>query len=67
MTFEWDTTKNDSNEKKHGIDFGTAQRIFDDPRCVCFVERFDRGEERWHAIGMIEDIILVVVGIRTES
>ena len=59
--FEWDEAKNESNKAKHDIDFDTAQLVFDDPLCVSFVERVDDGEERWHAIGMIENIIIVVV------
>jgi hypothetical protein len=27
--------------------------VFDDPNCLTFVERVERGEERWHAIGVI--------------
>jgi uncharacterized protein len=27
---------------------------------VSFIERVEDGEERWHAIGMIEDILLIV-------
>ena len=41
--------------------FETAQLIFDDPMCVAFVERVTDGEERWHAIGSIEEIIILVV------
>ena len=58
--FEWDEAKNERNRAKHGIDFETTQLVFDDPFCVSFVERVEDGEERWHAIGMIEDIIVVV-------
>jgi uncharacterized DUF497 family protein len=59
--FEWDEAKNERNKTKHGIDFETAQLAFDDPFCVSFVERVDGGEERWHAIGMIENIIIIIV------
>jgi uncharacterized DUF497 family protein len=58
---EWDKAKNDANRIKHGIDFETAQLIFDDPCCVTFVERVADGEERWHAIGSIENIVVLVV------
>jgi uncharacterized DUF497 family protein len=61
MRVEWDAAKNDANRAKHGIDFETAQLIFDDPFCVTFVERVTGGEERWHAIGSIETIIVLVV------
>jgi uncharacterized DUF497 family protein len=61
IRFEWHEAKNRSNRKKHGIDFETAQLVFDDPHCVSFVERVNDGEERWHAIGSIENIIVIVV------
>jgi len=57
---EWDPAKNKGNKAKHGIDFETAQLVFDDPFFVSFIERVENGEERWHAIGMIEDVLLIV-------
>ncbi len=59
--FEWDERKNRSNLDKHGIDFETAQWVFEDPLCVTFVERTEADEERWHGIGSIEGLILLVV------
>ncbi len=61
MRFEWDQAKNETNRAKHGIDFETAQLVFDDPFCVSFVERVTGGEERWHAIGSVEHVIVLVV------
>ncbi len=61
IRFEWHEAKNRSNKKKHGIGFETAQLIFDDPHCISFVERISDGEERWYAIGSIENIIVIVV------
>jgi uncharacterized DUF497 family protein len=61
VRIEWDQAKNEINLAKHGVDFETAQLVFDDPCCVTFVERVTDGEERWHAIGSIEGIILLVV------
>ena len=61
IRFEWHEAKNRSNNIKHGIDFETAQLVFDDPHCISFVERVSDGEERWHAIGSIENIIVIVV------
>lgn len=61
MRVVWDPAKDAANRAKHGIDFETAQLVFEDPRCVTFVERVVDGEERWHAIGAIEDIIVLVV------
>ena len=61
MRVAWDNAKNETNKTKHGIDFETAQLIFDDPFCITFIERVAGGEERWHAIGSIEKIIVLVV------
>jgi uncharacterized DUF497 family protein len=44
-----------------GVDFQTAQSIFDDPGCVTFVERTKDGEPRWHALGFADSLILLVV------
>jgi uncharacterized DUF497 family protein len=46
LRFEWDDSKNESNIEKHGIDFNTASRVFDDERVVLFIERVVRGEQR---------------------
>jgi uncharacterized protein len=59
--FEWDDRKNRANEKKHGVDFEEAQLVFDDPLCVTFLERVIDGEQRWHAIGLLENLIVLVV------
>jgi len=61
IRFEWHEAKNRSNQAKHGVDFETARLAFDDPHCITFVEPVSGGEERWHAIGSIEDIIILVV------
>jgi hypothetical protein len=58
MRVEWDQAKNQINQTKHDVDFETAQLVFDDPCCVTFVERVTDGEERWQAIGSIENIII---------
>jgi uncharacterized DUF497 family protein len=39
MRVDWDPANNAKNKIKHGIDFETAQLVFDDPHCVTFVER----------------------------
>ncbi|HXP83426.1 MAG TPA: BrnT family toxin [Bryobacteraceae bacterium] len=59
--FEWGEVKNGRNTAKHGVAFETARLALEGPFCVSFVERIDDGEQRWHAIGMIDDIITIVV------
>jgi len=59
MLFEWDESKRQANLAKHHIDFHDAKRIFDGP----VFERMEsrHGEDRMLAIGLIEDIEIVVV------
>jgi uncharacterized DUF497 family protein len=43
---EWNApqlSKNRNNKKKYGIDFEMAQLVFNDPRCISFVERVNDG------------------------
>jgi uncharacterized protein len=62
MIFEWDPRKAAENLAKHGIPFDYATRIFDDPY---HIEREDQTsfyeEARYHAIGMVENLLLFVV------
>lgn len=44
--FEWDEAKNLSNQKKHGISFEDAARVFGDPLMVLFPDGEIDGEER---------------------
>ena len=43
MTFEWDTAKNQTNIRKHGVSFETAQRIFEGSVLTWFDDRKDYG------------------------
>lgn len=61
LKFEWDAAKDRTNQKKHRVDFETARLVFDDASCVTFVERIVNGEQRWHAIGLVENVIILVV------
>jgi uncharacterized DUF497 family protein len=62
MLFEWDESKRQANLAKHHIDFQDAKRVFDGP----VFERMEsrHGEERIFAIGLMEDIEIVVVYVR---
>jgi len=59
MLFEWDESKRQSNLAKHRIDFQDALRIFDGP--VFEKVNRSRAEDRIVAIGVIEDVEIVVV------
>jgi uncharacterized DUF497 family protein len=67
MRFEWDATKNRSNEKKHGVDFEVASRVFADPNLMLRKDRVVDGEQRWHAIGAVRKAILLVAHVYREE
>ena len=53
MIFEWDEQKNQTNTLKHGIDFGTAIRLWDDPNRTEIQTSFSE-ENRIILIGKID-------------
>ena len=53
MEFEYDQSKSLSNKAKHGIDFGQAQALWDDPDLLEIPAR-TRGESRFLVIGLID-------------
>ena len=62
MRFEWDAAKNRANHVKHGVTFETAARVFEDPNYIVIEDRTGGdGETRWHAIGLLGAVVLLVV------
>lgn len=61
MEFEWDSAKADANERKHGLPFTLAGRVFDDPDYLILDDRRrDYGEDRFTAFGMVDDRIFIL-------
>jgi uncharacterized DUF497 family protein len=60
VRIEWDENKNRANQRKHGVSFELAQEAFDDPLALSKLERVVGGEERWHTLGLVEDVVLLV-------
>lgn len=61
MQFEWDENKNRINKAKHGISFETAKCVWDDPHVWIYFDRFDNGENRFHAVGVVGGMTLLTV------
>jgi uncharacterized DUF497 family protein len=61
VTFEWDDEKARRNIAKHGISFELASSVWDDPMHVIVPDRVEDGEERWHAIGMVGSVVILLV------
>jgi len=49
--FEWDISKAEENNSKHGISFADIFAVFEDPNALT-VEDYRRGEQRYATIGM---------------
>jgi hypothetical protein len=51
--FEWDADKASRNVEKHGVSFGEAATVFDDPMFITFIdEEHSMDEERYITMGM---------------
>ncbi len=61
MKFSWDTRKDRRNLAKHGISFADACRIFEGPTLERVDDRFEYGELRVYAIGLVEGIEVTVI------
>lgn len=61
MVFAWDETKDRINRQKHRVSFETATEVFDDPDALAYLDRIVDGEERWHTIGLIDRVVILLV------
>ena len=61
MRHSWDPRKNRRNLVRHGISFEDAVRIFDGPTLERVDDRFDYGEVRVYAIGIVNDLEITVI------
>jgi uncharacterized protein len=60
LLWVWDENKSSSNALKHGLDFETAQLVFDDPLAVTRIDSYP-DEERWQTVGVIDQVTIIVV------
>jgi uncharacterized DUF497 family protein len=56
-----DVEKARKNRTKHGVSFDLAQNVWDDPLHILVPDRFEDGEQRWHAIGMVGPVAILLV------
>lgn len=62
MKFEWDSTKDTANQKKHGVSFEEAKTIFYDDYGLLTVDPdHSQDEERFILIGMSPQLRTLVV------
>ena len=61
MRIDWDPNKSRSNRLKHGVNFETASLVFEDPNQLSIQDRYERGEERWQTMGLVNGIAVLIV------
>lgn len=61
MIFEWDPLKSAKNVRERGLPFEVGAAVFDNPTIETIDARFDYGEVRIKAIGIVRGIVLVCV------
>jgi uncharacterized DUF497 family protein len=61
MRYTWTESKNRQNASLHGLAFEDAVRIFNGPTVEQADDRFDYGERRIYAIGLVNDLELTVI------
>jgi uncharacterized protein len=61
MKYSWDKDKNCRNIERHGIAFEDAKRIFDGSTLERVDDRFDYGETRFYAIGLVNGLEITVI------
>jgi uncharacterized protein len=61
MIYTWDKDKNLRNIGRHGIAFEDAKRIFDGLTLEREDDRFDYGETRIYAIGLVDRLEITVI------
>ena len=61
MRYTWDENKNRRNRELRGIAFEDAIRIFEGPTVESPDDRFNYGEDRVYAIGLVNGLEITVI------
>jgi uncharacterized protein len=67
MRFTWDESKRRANLAKHGLDFADAAQVFSGPLVLFEDDRFDYGEQRMVAVGLLRAWVVLVVHVESEG
>jgi uncharacterized DUF497 family protein len=61
MRYSWNREKNRRNLELHGIAFEDAARIFEGSTVERVDDRFDYGEQRVYAVGLVNGLEITVI------
>lgn len=60
MKFEWDESKQESNLRKHQLDFADAEMVFAGATFTFEDDRFEYNEDRYITLGLLRGIVVVL-------
>jgi uncharacterized DUF497 family protein len=66
VRWTWDPDKAAANRAKHGLSFETAVLVFDDPLHASRLDAHPQAD-RWHTIGLVGPVLLLVVHTWSEA
>ena len=61
MRYTWVESKNRRNLRLHGITFEDAVKVFEGPTLERVDDRYDYGEERIYAIGVVNGLEITLI------
>jgi hypothetical protein len=68
MDFEWDKAKSDLCQVSRNFDFTYVMSVFIDPNLLIEKDqRWDYGEERFRALGLLDEKVFVVIYTKRPS
>jgi len=67
MRFTWHESKRRANLTKHGLDFADAAKVFEGAMVLFEDRRYDYGEQRMIAIGLLGALVVLVVHVESDE
>ena len=59
--YVWDPIKAEKNQRKHGLSFSTARKVFEDDTQLDLYQGDEDGEPRWLTVGAVGEQVIAVV------
>ena len=60
MRCTWDAEKDEASQRAHGLSFGTAVLVFDDPLAATRDDPYPY-EDRWRTMGIVGGVVVMVI------
>jgi hypothetical protein len=67
MKFEWDEAKQQSNLRKHRLEFSDAETVFTGATFTFEDDRFEYREDRYITLGLLHGVVVVIAHTEREE